>query len=327
MSRTILPLVGLVAVVVVAGCGGGTVDGTRWNTLTDEALQAVRQRRFTEALTKTEEALQVAKAVFGEKHENVARSHAYLGRIHQAMGEALQAEVDYKNAIEISESARPGANPDLAAHLQHFAEFLAQNKRFSEAIPLLERALTINRVVFGPKHRNVGVLHHMLGELYAASNDFAKASEQFSTAFDIVQTVEGPLSPNQMMPLNSLAMAQIQLGNFDEAERLFKKAQSIVERAAGPDAPANAMIYEGLAAVYEKQNKLDLALRQAERSLLLAEQNLGPTDPRVAGPLQRVAGLLRKLGRNDDAAVHERRFEALRQRAQSSGATTATTGP
>ncbi|MFY0574056.1 tetratricopeptide repeat protein [Cystobacter fuscus] len=60
------------------------------------------------------------------------------------MGRHAEARAHYERALAIQQKAlRPG-HPAIAASLTHLGELLVRMKRGAEALPLLERALTLS---------------------------------------------------------------------------------------------------------------------------------------------------------------------------------------
>jgi hypothetical protein len=77
---------------------------------------------------------------------------AYLGTLYQEQGQRLFGDGDYRGAIEMLEQARmytpPGADRERVGHkyheaLNHLAQQLAHAERWSEARPVVKKALEI----------------------------------------------------------------------------------------------------------------------------------------------------------------------------------------
>ena len=90
-------------------------------------------------------------------------------------------------------------------------DFLAMQKRTTEALAEYERLLTVNP--------NYAYAYNMLGYAAAARGDFAKA-EDYLKRYRY-------LAPDQANPLDSLGELYALVGRYDEAEDVLKKALAI----------------------------------------------------------------------------------------------------
>lgn len=75
----------------------------------------------------------------------------------------------------IAEQSYGADHPDVAVNLNNLARFLYATKRFSEAEPLMRRALAIDIQRYGPDHPNVANDLNNLAQLLKASLRFTEA--------------------------------------------------------------------------------------------------------------------------------------------------------
>ncbi len=88
----------------------------------------------------------------------------------------------------------------------------------------------------------------------------------------------------------------------------------IREKALGAEHPDVAQSLNNLAILHSAQGEYAAAAPLFERALRILEKTVGAEHPDFAGTLESYSRLLRKLGRDDEAAAMEARAEASRAR-------------
>ncbi len=114
---------------------------------------------------------------------------------------------------------------------------LAQVVEPHEAIPLLVRALTLDRKIFGPGHPEIGATDQLLAGALLATGKAAEAVAPGREALSILSLKLGPDHPRTAVAANTLADVLQATGNFAEAERLYRQALTIDEKVFGSQDP------------------------------------------------------------------------------------------
>jgi tetratricopeptide (TPR) repeat protein len=96
--------------------------------------------------------------------------------------------------------------------------------RFSQAIPLAERALEIHERELGPQHADTATALNNLAQLYHEAGDYAKAERMYERALAIREQVLEPADPNIAVSLSNLASLYQTVGAYAKAEPLFTRA-------------------------------------------------------------------------------------------------------
>jgi tetratricopeptide (TPR) repeat protein len=178
---------------------------------------------------------------------------------------------------------------------------------FSEAEPLMRRALAIYEASFGPEHPEVAVDLNNLAQLLKATNRLDEAEPLMKRAFAIDEASFGPEHPNVAIRLNNLAVLFRNTNRLDEAEPLMKRALAIDEASLGPEHPNVAIRLNNLAWLLKATNRLDEAEPLMKRALAIDEASFGPKHPEVAVDLNNLAWLLQDTNRLDEAKPLMRR--------------------
>jgi tetratricopeptide (TPR) repeat protein len=218
--------------------------------------------------------------------------------------------------VVISPGCPPAmAQQDEAAALNKRLTELYQAGRFSEAIPLADRALAIREKALGPDHPDVATSLNTLAELYREQGRYADAEPLYQRALAISEKARGPDHPDVATLLNNLAELYRAQVRYADAEPLDRRALAIWEKARGPDHPDVAVSLNNLALLYDDQGRYADAEPLYRRALAIWEKVLGPDHPNVAKIVGNLASLYRNQGRYTDAEPLDRRSVAIYEKA------------
>jgi tetratricopeptide (TPR) repeat protein len=142
------------------------------------------------------------------------------------------------------------AQQDEADALNKKAIELYQAGKFSEAMPLAQRALAVFEKALGPDYPNVAATLNTLGTIYTAQGRVADAEPLHRRALAIEEKTLGPDHPGVAPTLNNLAKLYDDQGRYADAEPFYRRALAIHEKARGPDHPRFANTLNNLAVLY-----------------------------------------------------------------------------
>ncbi|MCS6782795.1 MAG: CHAT domain-containing protein [Gloeomargarita sp. SKYG98] len=194
-----------------------------------------------------------------------------------------------------------------ARRLQQQVVKLQEQGRYTEALPLLKRSLTIQEKVLGPEHLAVAESWFELAELYQNLGDFTAAELAYQRSLAIAEKALGPEHPALAEILDSLAG----LYEAQQAEPLLRRSLAIREKALGPEHLQVSESLIRLAQLYKEQGNYAEAERLLRRSLAIREKALGPDNPLVTGILGELADLYKRQGNYTDAERLLRRSLAI----------------
>jgi len=192
--------------------------------------------------------------------------------------------------------------------------YLEERARFSEAQPLLQRAVSIKEKTLGPDHPSVATSLNNLALVYHAQAKHDKAEPLFRRALAIWQRALGPDHPDVATALNNLAALYKDQGKYAQAEPLFQRALALREKVLGPVDPHVANSLNNLALLYKDQGMYTQAAPLYERALAIVQKALGPDHPHVAISLDNLALLYDDQGKHAQAEPLYRRALAIRER-------------
>jgi len=187
--------------------------------------------------------------------------------------------------------------------------------KYSDAIPLAQRAVTRAKRQFGADHPYVGTTLNNLGLLYKQLGNHGDAEALYKRSLLIRKKVLGPNDLDVANSLNNLGTLYLDDGRYAEAEPLLKRALAISEKTLGPDHPDVAASLNNLAELYQAQGRYAAAEPLYKRALAINEKSLGPDNPNVATSLNNLALLYREQGRYADAEPLLKRSFVIREKA------------
>jgi CHAT domain-containing protein/tetratricopeptide (TPR) repeat protein len=191
------------------------------------------------------------------------------------------------------------------------AEELYQAGKYSEAIPLAQRALAIREKSLGRDHPDVAYSLNYLAVLYGNQGRYADAEPLYKRSLAIWEKSLGRDHPYVALSLNNLAVLYGKQGRYADAEPLHKRSLAIREKALGRDHPDVAQSLDNLAVLYRNQGRYADAEPLYKRSLAIREKALGRDHPDVALSLNNLAVLYRSQGRYADAEPLYKRSLAI----------------
>ncbi|RKH11313.1 CHAT domain-containing protein [Corallococcus sp. CA053C] len=248
----------------------------------DEANTLWDAGRYTEAVSRDEQALSLFEVVLGSTHPEVARSLDQLGRHLLLQGNSARAEPLLQRALEIREAALGKNAPEVAQTLTTLGDLYAAQQLFARAEPPYARALSIREEAFGREHPLVAESLNHLANLYSSQDLYTRAERLYLRALAIREAALGKDHPDVAQTLSNLASLYHQQMFSSRAEPLYVRAVAIWEATLGKEHPIVAEPLYWLAVLYRQQGLQARAQPLLERALALWETTLGKSPPDVA---------------------------------------------
>jgi tetratricopeptide (TPR) repeat protein len=160
-------------------------------------------------------------------------------------------------------------------HPQRARPFQVQGKR-SEAKPLGERALEVQKRPLRAKYLNVAASLNNLAWLYDNQGKYEQAEPLYRRALGIREQQLGADHPDTAHSLHGLAALAQHQWKYKQAESLYLRVLSIYEQQLEPEHPFTAQSLNNLASLYHEQGRYTEAKALFQRALSIREQALGP---------------------------------------------------
>jgi serine/threonine protein kinase/tetratricopeptide (TPR) repeat protein len=261
---------------------------------------------YEEAETYYTQALNIQIQSLGENHPDVAKTIESIAAIFHMRGNYDKALSYYERALSIREGPLGSDNPELVSTLHSMGLIYTEKGDFDTAETLTKRALTIMELAFGSDHMRVIESLDYLGYIYNTTERYEEAERIFRRALTIMEKEMGLEYYKLSRTLNGLGHIYNKWARFEEAEQYFLRALTICEKNPGKDPYILADTLHNLGELYFLGlGEHEKAEAYFKRALALEKEVYGADSDETKETIKDYAGLLRLLGRADEAVKLE----------------------
>ncbi|HEY9756595.1 MAG TPA: tetratricopeptide repeat protein [Oculatellaceae cyanobacterium] len=227
---------------------------------------------------------------------------------------------DYTEAQELLEGAVKEAekfgdlDARLATSLLNLSRCLIEEGLSSDALPQLQRALTIREKSGGKDSIDYAAVANTLGVAFFLLNKAVDAEQFLQTALNIRQQKLGQDHPEVAESLIDLGKLYCNIGKLDDAEHMLKQALAIRYKLLGGESTAVADVNVDLADVYKKSGKFGQAEKMYMKALAIDNKALGQDNAYNATILASLADVYKGLGKDKDAQLCTASSDAIKQK-------------
>ncbi len=169
-------------------------------------------------------ALEIYRHLFGEEHPAVAQILNNLGAIETNRGNYAASETYYRHALTITEAWYGPNHPETAANLTAIAQQLSYEKRDTEAMVLLERALSIQKQGDSGMSATVASTQNQLGLLAFNAKQYDAARGYFSDAMERWRKTLGDQHPFIAIAYSNMGSVCLDQKDYACAEKNYREA-------------------------------------------------------------------------------------------------------
>lgn len=197
--------------------------------------------------------------------------------------EFAPAAVLLQRAVETLEKEAPDQWKPLEGALLAWARLVEKDKRPSEAIAILERALVLAKGHRSPSSPALGIIHIYIAFNYTAMRNFQKAAGSYSDGLDIIEyALIDDVDLVSRVALNNLSFVYLMTGDPDMAISTCNRWLAFEKNRQGPKHPRLTKAIRQLGTVHEASGDFLAAAQWYRKALALAEAAVLPSDPMVA---------------------------------------------
>jgi len=285
-----------------------------WKQLNGRAVQLYHECQYSQAVSLTEEALTLARQIWGEEHPNIATSLNNLAYLYNSQGRYAEALPLYQQALEMRKRLFAGDHPDVATSLNNLASLYESQGRYAEALPLYQQALEMRKRLFAGDHPDVAQSLNNLALLYKSQGRYAEALPLLDQASEMRKRLFVGDHPDVAQSLNNLAALYNSQGRYAQALSLLEQALEMRKRLFASDHPDVATSLNNLAALYNSQRRYAEAQPLYEQALEMTKRLFAGDHPDVATSLNNLAVLLAATHRYSEAFERMKEAAAIENR-------------
>ena len=254
--------------------------------LDDLAAHYLKQGQYAQAQPLYERALGIREKVLGPDHPVTASSLNNMAFLYIEKGQYAQGVRLAERALAITDKAFLWFKPiDTTNRLILLATLHNDQRQYTLAQPLYERALAISEEVLGPDHLQTAYSLTSLAKLYRDQEQYSKALPLYEQALGIYEKALESNHSKTAIGLTNVAKIYSAQGQYAQAQPFYKRALAINEKALGLNHPDTAESLANLAELYEALGQYDEAQPLYERALAINEEVLGADHPDTAKSL------------------------------------------
>jgi serine/threonine protein kinase/Tfp pilus assembly protein PilF len=281
------------------------------NSYNNIAILHFYQRNYTTAEKYYKKSLEIQKKSLREDHPSTAKGLEDLAYLYQVTGRTDEAEAMYRHVILIKEKAYGSDNPELASTLQNLAFIYIDQGQHSKAEEYIRRALNIMEKAFGPQHPRSILILGDLGYLYLKTGKYTESEKHYKSVIAMLEKEVGREHIKIAEYLSALGQLYFETARYDEAEQHLKRGLAICEKDEKPDLEVKARILSNLGYLYFRGlGRYEDAELYFKKALKIIEEDLDKYFSEAKETMKEYADLLRRLGREEEAADLEVRIKS-----------------
>jgi tetratricopeptide (TPR) repeat protein len=244
---------------------------------------------YDQAVGLLSSALAKRRALYGEKHVEVARSMDRLGEVLKLKAEYQPAEKMYRQALAMRRELLGSDHVDTARSVYELADLLGRMGDFTAAEPLFREALAQRKELLPARSPEVAQSLEGLALNLYDQGSYQDASALLREAVAIRRAIHDGPHPALAEALNNLGFVIDETGGTSEAEQLFREALEMKRVLLGSAHPEIAIGLNNVGFALYEQRKYDGAQTMYREALAMQRKLLGNDHPDVAMTLNNLA--------------------------------------
>ncbi len=264
-------------------------------------LQLNSQKRFADAETVAEQALEIARKTPDKEYPETASILHVLANTKFSQGKYPEAESVARKAVEMHRRLQGEQHPETGWALWELGRALLAEKKFDEAERAEREALGIFRKQYPGGHNSIDYATADLKEALKARGDPAALEAFYRNTLAYQRSALGEENPAVATTLSSLASFLQSHGKQGEAEQVLREELTIYTKLGAVGSDAFAAVVRSLREVLKAGNK-PAEVEKLYQEVIPAERAaLGNDSSVVATALIGLADFLKSQNRIEEA--------------------------
>ncbi len=258
--------------------------------------------RTREADSLMRRALEISRAVNGERHPNYATDLINLGESEIGHGRPAAAERLLREALGILHGWYGDDHVRTALAMNLLSRALVLQGRADEALPLARSgAATIERV-HGPWHRRTGFALTDLAGLAFEAGRHDEALSGYRKALEILRRSDGERSASVAIQLGNIGGVYLDLRDFARAESAYREALAAIVPVRPGGHPDIGIAHVRLGRALLRLRRFAEAERETKAGYAILLEQVDPGHAYLRAARKDLAAEYEALGRKQEAA-------------------------
>src|SRR5690349_602470 len=244
-----------VASLITAVCvaQGQSADARARPESQQEYWAQIDRKDWSAAVAAAEKLVEGARTQADQQPMALVEALTMLGNAQYGAANYTAAETSFTEALKLVEAQVGAASPKLLDPLRGLGYTLAASGRHNESIPVLERALLIDRRSYGLYDIGQQKMLRQLAESLVKVGRPTDAERHVAYLAQLGDRVYGKRDPRKVPILCYAASWYAEIGDFITARAIYRTAIDLVNQKLGPNDPAAVQPLRELADTYMRE--------------------------------------------------------------------------
>lgn len=253
---------------------------------------------------------------------SLARVQTSLAELYFTQGKLEETELNLKKALSVYEREKGTDAEEISFICNKLGSLLTVQRKFSDALVVLQRALRIAESAFGVDAiPTADVIYNIACTLLCIGDaeSVAKAEKHLLHALEIKELQLGSWDPEISHVLLRLGELYLEQNQFADAQECLERSLFIRETKLGPEHSRVAQTLKHMITCYEMQEKYEQSLEVGFRALEITKKLFGAKHLHCSGIMLRLGTVY--LSKEDKKNAKKFILEALEMRKELFGPT------
>ena len=296
-------------VLCIANAAAAVPGDDRWQQLMQRGQALETAARYQEAASAYREASQLADS-FGPRDQRAVFALNSLAATDIQLGRLLDAEHEYRRALDILERTSGKTSLNYAVVLSGIGAIYTDELRTNEAIDVLRESLAVVTAVLPKGDARIAVVQNYLAQALLSRGDYPEAESLINEARTVLEK-SSDRRLDYALTLSNLGVARHLEGRDGEAILTFNESVRLLESAIGADHPILVRVLNNQATAYNGAGRTGEADAAFRRALEIARYRLGTDHPAYGTVLHNYAEFLHRTGRRREAKAMASHSKAI----------------
>jgi len=247
--------------------------------------------------------------------EKLANSLYGLGTLLALQGRYADAEENLRAALERQKALYGETHPEVARTLKDLARAIADGGDLNKAIPLMQRAVAMQRALRGKEpHPHLAEVLNDMGLLLYEKGDLNEAEKFYRESLAMNRKLLGEKHPEIANGLENVAMTVQDKGDLAGAETLYRQSLDMRRELQGAEHPEVGRTLLNLASLQYDRGETSQALANMREVLGIYRKAYPADHPETARVLNVIGSWLTMGGEDTEADVYLEEGLTMRRR-------------